>query len=137
MVEEAYPPSPLVSSHSRPRAASRSRQVSWPKLIILRSLRRAAAPLRSDCGLGRGDGHALALATLLQHLRDEPGPAGLVIRSHAPAGVAVEVLEEQDQVAPVRIGLEFLPIAIHRPASLLVAQKSTVQPARQLPRDFP
>src|SRR5688500_17451483 len=41
-----------------------------------------------------------------QERRDEPGPPGLVARPEAAAVVAVEVLVEQQQVAPVRVGLE-------------------------------
>src|SRR5262245_43314201 len=37
---------------------------------------------------------------------DHSGPAGLMARTEAGAVVAVEILEEQDEVAPVRIVLE-------------------------------
>ena len=49
-----------------------------------------------------------------------PGPAGLVAGAEAGAVVAVEVLVEQQQVAPVRVGLELLDAAVHRPAAVLV-----------------
>ena len=52
---------------------------------------------------------------------DDPGPAGLVARADAGAVVAVEVFEELDAIAPVRVFLELLRAAVHRPAAVLVA----------------
>src|SRR4051812_23250360 len=46
---------------------------------------------------------------------DEPGPAGLVRRAEAGAVVAVEVLEEEDVVLPLRVGLEPVDPAEARP----------------------
>ena len=43
------------------------------------------------------------LGVLLDQLGDDAGPAGLVAGAETRAGVAVEVLVEQDEVAPVRI----------------------------------
>ena len=48
-------------------------------------------------------------------LGHEPGPAGLVAGAQPRPVVAVEVLVEEDVVAPVRIGLELLRAAIDRP----------------------
>ena len=62
----------------------------------------------------------MMFSTLLQQLGDERGPAGLVARADARAGVAVEVLVERNQVVPVGIGLEQLRRAEHRPATTLV-----------------
>ena len=45
-------------------------------------------------------------SALLQQLGDQAGPAGLMAGAEPGAVVAVEVFVEQDQVAPVRIGLE-------------------------------
>jgi len=57
----------------------------------------------------------------LRERSDETGPSGLMARTDAGAVVAVELLVEQHEVAEVRIGLEFLRIAVHRPAAVLVA----------------
>jgi hypothetical protein len=43
---------------------------------------------------------------------DDPGPAGLMAGTQAGPVVAVEVLVEQDEVAPVRVFLELLRAAI-------------------------
>src|SRR5271169_2016686 len=45
----------------------------------------------------------VSLAALLQHLGDQRGPACLVTGSDAGATVAMEVLVEQDEVAPVLV----------------------------------
>ena len=53
----------------------------------------------------------------IQKTRDEPGPARLVTGPEAGADVAVEVLVEEDQVAPVRVVLELRRAAVDRPAT--------------------
>ena len=40
--------------------------------------------------------------------------------AHSCTGVAVKVLVKQDQVTPVRIGLELLKIPVYRPATSLI-----------------
>src|SRR5262249_24070182 len=50
------------------------------------------------------------------------------------AVVAVEVFVEEDQVTPVRIVLELTSPAIDRPPSVLIAEESTRQPARDFLR---
>src|SRR5262249_1230443 len=47
-----------------------------------------------------------------------PGPAGLVAGAQAGAVVAVEVLVEQQAVAPVRVLLKLLAAAVHGPPAL-------------------
>ena len=64
-----------------------------------------------------------------QQLRDEAGPARLMRGTDAAAGVAVEVLVEGDQIAPVRIVLEQVLVPEDRASALLVPQKD----ARQSP----
>src|SRR6185369_7865275 len=49
---------------------------------------------------------------------DRPGPAGLVARADPRSAVAVEVLVEQDEVAPVRILLELARSAVDRTAAV-------------------
>ena len=65
--------------------------------------------------------------------RDDPGPAGLVARAEAGAVVAVEVFVEQDVVAPVRIVLELLGAAVHRPPAVLVAQEDAREAVARSP----
>src|SRR5262245_19137060 len=72
---------------------------------------------------------------LLQHLlgiqsyegrhqpRDQSGPPGLVAGAYARPIVSVEVLVEQDQIAPVRVVLELPAPTVHGSASLSVAQE--------------
>ena len=47
-------------------------------------------------------------AALLEELCDQAGPTCLMTRTDAGTIVAVEVLVEGNQVAPVRIGLKFV-----------------------------
>src|SRR5205823_2498588 len=79
----------------------------------------------------------VSLSGLLQQLGDDGGPAGLVRGAEALAGVAVEVLVEEDQVAPVRVGLELLAGAEDRAAAVRAAQEEVAQPPRELPRHLP
>ena len=52
----------------------------------------------------------------VHHPRDDAGPAGLMAGAEPGAVVAVEVLVEQDEIAPVRIVLE-LAACRRRPAA--------------------
>src|SRR5262249_42167920 len=60
---------------------------------------------------------------------DQPGhearPARLVTGAEAGALVTVEVFIEQEQIAPVRIGLEFSGAPVHGTSALLVTQERT------------
>src|SRR3982751_6786491 len=67
--------------------------------------------------------------------RDDARPSGLVARAEARAVVAVEVLVEQNQIPPVRIGLELLGSTVDRTPPLAVAQEDAGEPPRQLLRD--
>src|SRR5439155_21568978 len=69
---------------------------------------------------------------LLDELRHEPRPSRLVAGADPGAGIAVEVLVEEDQVAPVRIGLEFVLHTVHGALAIRVAEED----ARQAPRDL-
>src|SRR5262249_15851297 len=73
----------------------------------------AAPPPPPPAGSG-GDAGRPAPA-LDEQVGDQAGPAGLVGRPQAGAGVAVEVLVEGDQVVPSGIALEELAIAEHGP----------------------
>ena len=63
------------------------------------------------------------LATLLQELGDERGPASLVTGANTGTVVAMEVLVEGNQIAPVWIVLKLLVGAEHGPALLSIAQE--------------
>src|SRR5262245_29233767 len=54
---------------------------------------------------------------------DGPRPAGLMARAEAGAVVAVEVLVEQDEIAPVRILLELRAPSVDRPPPILAPQE--------------
>jgi hypothetical protein len=51
---------------------------------------------------------------LLDQFGDQSGPTRLVARADADAVVAVEVCVERDQIASVRVGLEFFRAAENR-----------------------
>src|SRR5271166_6583438 len=57
--------------------------------------------------------------------------------SYPRSRIAVEVFVEQNQIPPVRIGLEFLKTSEHRPAALFIAQKDVGHAARQFSRYIP
>ena len=65
-------------------------------------------------------------------LATTPGPAGLVARAEPGAVVAVEVLVEEDVVAPVGIGLELLRAAVDGSPAVLVAQEDAGEPVGDL-----
>ncbi len=69
----------------------------------------------------------------VQQRSDQAGPSGLVAGAEAGAVVAVEVLVEQDQVAPVRIVLELGRAAVDRPPAVGIAQERARQPADESP----
>src|SRR5271166_2194160 len=77
------------------------------------------------------------LSALLHQLRDDAGPSGLVARSNSGSRIAVEVLMEQHQVTPVRIGLELFEIAEHRAATIFIAKENVRHAARKFSRDLP
>ena len=60
-----------------------------------------------------------SLAALLNELGNQSRPSGLVARSDASAIVAMKVLMEIDEVAPVWIVLKFLEPAINWPMSIV------------------
>ena len=53
---------------------------------------------------------------LMDEFRDHARPAGLVAGTQPCAGVAVEIFVEQDEIAPVGIGVESGTIAVRGPA---------------------
>src|SRR5688572_30259494 len=71
-------------------------------------------------------------AEVLDHRGHESGPPGLVAGTEAGAVVAVEILMEQQQIAPVGIGLERLLAAEHGAAPVRPAFPDRDHP----PSDF-
>src|SRR6266852_9837490 len=57
--------------------------------------------------------------------------------AYASAGIAVEVLVEEHQIAPVRVGLKPLQVPKHRAAALLIVKENARHAARQFARHFP
>src|SRR5262245_57058688 len=66
---------------------------------------------------------------------DDPGPSRLMTGTDAGAVVAVEVLVEEQEIAPVRILLELLRRSVDRPAPLRVSHEDAGEAARDLLRD--
>src|SRR3954447_187687 len=71
---------------------------------------------------------------LVDQVGDEPRPAGLVRGAEAGAGVAVEVLEELQIVAPVRIVLKFRGRTEGAPSAVGTAREETDHPVGELAR---
>src|ERR1700746_2301132 len=86
----------------------------------------------SDSVVSFSLGQLHSLARLLHSRGDQSRPSGLVARSDAGAIVAVKVLMEIDEVAPVWIVLKFLEPAIDRPMSIFGTQKNSRQSTRNL-----
>src|SRR5262249_52834825 len=63
---------------------------------------------------------------------DGPGPSRLVTGAETGPVVAVEILVEQDAIAPVGILLELPSSPIDRPSAVLVLQKGVGQPPSDL-----
>src|SRR5215472_5411260 len=80
---------------------------------------------------------AASLAALLEKLGHQCCPTGLMTGAEPRTIVAVEVLVEQNQIAPVRIMGVNRVCAMDGPFAHGRFQKDTRQAARQLRRDFP
>src|SRR5437879_103663 len=80
---------------------------------------------------------ARLLAALLEELGHEAGPARLVARADAGAGVAVEVLVEEHEVPPVGVRAPSLDAAVDRSLPTRAPQEDPDKPARELLRDLP
>src|SRR6516165_9440783 len=63
---------------------------------------------------------------------NDAGPAGLMAGADTGPVVAMEVLVEQDEIAPMRILLELPGSPVHRSPAVLVPQEDAGQPARDL-----
>src|SRR5687768_4110529 len=65
---------------------------------------------------------------LVDQVRHQSGPAGLVVRAETGAVVAVEIFVEQQQVAPVLVVLELLRAAVDRTRAVLAAGEQADHP---------
>ncbi len=77
-------------------------------------------------GLARFSG----AARLLQQLGDETGPASLVLGAEPGAGIAVEVLMKQDEIAKVGGVLELVRVSVDRSSAAGVALEDARQTSR-------
>src|SRR5262252_7181000 len=66
--------------------------------------------------------------------RNDPGPASLVTGAEAGAIVAVEILVEEEIVAPMRIFLELPGSAVDRSIPVLVSEEDARKPSCNLLR---
>ena len=64
----------------------------------------------------------------MQAPRDDPRPAGLVAGSEAGPVIAVEILIEQQAIAPVRVLLELPGAAMDRTPAIGTFQEDAGQP---------
>ena len=88
--------------------------------LLEESLAKRHEPVNSspDSVVSFSLGQLHSLAALLNELGDQSRPSGLVARSDASAIVAMKVLMEIDEIAPVWIVLKFLEPAINRSMSI-------------------
>jgi len=63
---------------------------------------------------------------------DEGRPAGLMAGAYAAAGIAMKVLVEWQEIAPVRIRLLHVILSQHGPMAIFVALKDADQSAGNL-----
>src|SRR5579872_1159548 len=70
-------------------------------------------------------------SSLLKQICDQSCPARLVAGTDTCAVITVEVLVEQQEVAPVRVILKCFNAAMNRPQPIFVAQENARQAARQ------
>src|SRR2546427_7121017 len=84
------------------------------------------------------DSRMTGLATaLLEQLRHESRPAGLMARANTGAVVAVEVFIQPDEVPPVGVGLELGDASVDRPSPVRPAQENAGQASGELRRHVP
>lgn len=59
----------------------------------------------------------------MQQLRDQSGPAGLVRRTDAAAGITVEIFIEEKVIAEMRVTLDLVVRSEHGPATIGAEEK--------------
>src|SRR6266567_8627154 len=95
------------------------------------------APFRLPAGEGFTDATLEYLPRVeeseeLDQLCHHAGPSRLVARAQPRPVVSVEVLVEQEVIAPVGIGLELLGPTVDGPPTALIAKEQAAQPVRDL-----
>ena len=105
---------------------------NWTRERVSASTSSALALSAAVCRPGSGLDH-VDHAAPADEVGHEARPAGLVRGADAGAGVAVEVLVEQQQVVPIRVGLELLDRPEDRPPAVLVGQPDRDEPSARCP----
>src|SRR5262245_42727514 len=106
-----------------------SRSASLPSLPVIMKRNRVEASVEHFAWIQNRPGH--------QQPRHEPCPPGLVAGAETGAVVAMEVLIEQDQLAPEGSGLKSRAMSIDSPAAGVVAQKHATKVPGNNSGDFP
>src|SRR5437016_2764213 len=125
----ANPPVPFVSSHSRREDRAWSRQTPRPTV-------KGGNGLASIEGSTREGKTRMSLSALLEQLRHQARPSGLVVGADARPVVAVEVLVEEEVVAEVWVALQLLRLPERRTASVFIAQEDRGESSGDLRRDL-
>src|SRR5215218_8259351 len=110
-------------------ASSRPAPESTSKLTFAAGDGRSIA---RGCATYIGDRTGLGPAPFVDEGRDESGPTGLMGGAQPLASLGVEVLMEEDEIAPVGILLEFAAFAVDRPPAGRVTGEDADQTVRQI-----
>src|ERR1700692_2862544 len=102
----------------------------------MRGERRAVDRRRLERPVERRFPGAFVFAQLLDQLRDQSGPSGLVRGADPGAGVAVEVFVAEEQIAEATIGLKLRRRTVEGPASVRSAREVAEQRLRKIARNF-
>src|SRR6266851_1558398 len=140
-----HPPSTLIRGAPSRKASTALSRLSSSRLgrVVSRTIVIAAVSKTARSVLVPPTSPARIMAppgllpALLEQLGHEPRPAGLMAGAYAGPIVAVEVLVEEDEVAPVRIPVENLRPAVDRATAVLARQEEVREPPRQLGRHLP
>src|SRR2546427_3350262 len=135
----------------RPRASIRYSGQCWSTAVSARDrgvTRDAATSGRSPTRIPTStlialtlrstDSRMTGLATaLLEQVRHQSRPAGLMARANTGAVVAVEVFVQPDKISPVRVGLELGDASVDRSSPIRPAQENTGQTSGEVSRYVP
>src|SRR5580698_9595704 len=124
---------PLVTSHSRRSASARSPHTGRPKSTALSSIASVMPSTRIERVLIL----ARVFGVLLDQLRHEGRPAGLMARTEPLAGIAVKILVERNHIAPQRIRLKRRVVAENSTAAVRIACEQADQAVRKFGGDLP
>ena len=116
----------------------RSQVYTWASNSPLGSFSLSSHLLADNAGhylpaFGFQQGFGIDTPEEFQERSNQTGPACLMAGAKPRSVVAVEVLVKQNQVAPMRIFLEFRRSPVDRPLPIGIAQESARQPALRSP----